>query len=64
MIIIENKDSSSEAFDVENIKLVGGVDISFAQNPDDKVHACAALVVISLPDLKVTYPLFSVISGT
>eukprot|EP00795_Rhopilema_esculentum_P009577 gene9577-17332_t len=55
LIIIENKDSSSEAFDVENIKLVGGVDISFAQNPDDKVHACAALVVISLPDLKVEY---------
>lgn len=35
------------------LKYVGGVDISFMKN--DKEHACAALVVLSLPKLEVSW---------
>jgi deoxyinosine 3'endonuclease (endonuclease V) len=37
---------------VDDIRLVGGVDISFIKG--DNVNACASLVVVELPSLKVT----------
>ena len=43
----------NEAIDVESLQLVAGVDISFAK--DDYVHACAAFIVVSFPDLKVRF---------
>ena len=33
------------------LHFVGGVDISFVK--DDETHACAALVILSYPELKV-----------
>ncbi|CAH3105756.1 unnamed protein product [Pocillopora meandrina] len=36
-----------------NLNLIGGVDISFVK--DDPDHACACLVVLSFPELKVLY---------
>ena len=34
------------------LNLIGGVDISFPKN--DKDHACACLVILTFPDLKVS----------
>ena len=36
----------------ENLKLIGGVDISFPKG--DTEHACACLVVLNFPELEVT----------
>ena len=38
-----------------NLNLIGGVDISF--DKDDPDHACACLVVLSFPELKVCFSL-------
>ncbi len=38
---------------VEPLRHIGGVDISFVKG--DSVNACAAFVVLSLPDLEVEY---------
>jgi len=40
---------------LENMKLIGGVDISFPTDKEDLVHACVCLVVLSYPELKVKY---------
>ncbi|XP_051888976.1 endonuclease V-like isoform X1 [Pristis pectinata] len=42
---------SNEGF--EGLERVGGVDLSFIK--EDEVNACASLVVLSYPDLKVVY---------
>ncbi|KAL6076216.1 ENDOV Endonuclease [Balamuthia mandrillaris] len=41
------------------LRLVGGVDISFIK--DDEVNACASLVVLSFPELKVLYQDFEMV---
>ena len=43
--------SSDEPF--SELNLIGGVDISFPKGDAD--HACACLIVLSFPDLKVQY---------
>ena len=45
--------STDDSNQFKNLRLIGGVDISFdKQNPD---RACAILCVLSFPDLKVNY---------
>lgn len=53
---------SSEELDVSRLRLIGGVDISFVK--DDPVNACATLVVLSFPELKVQYELSKMIQLT
>ena len=43
---------SCDCVDVEPLQYVGGVDLSFVKGDD--VNACAALVVVKLPELEVT----------
>jgi len=40
---------------LENVHLVGGVDISFPKDKNDLVSACVCLVVLSYPELKLKY---------
>ena len=54
---------SCDYVDVKPLQYVGGVDLSFVKGDD--VNACAALVVLKLPELEVTrrqITSFSVIS--
>ena len=46
--------SEEENF-IENVKLIGGVDISFPSVDNDLIHAVVCLVVLSYPELKVKY---------
>eukprot|EP00730_Choanoeca_flexa_P019020 TRINITY_DN9278_c0_g1_i1.p3 TRINITY_DN9278_c0_g1~~TRINITY_DN9278_c0_g1_i1.p3 ORF type:complete len:252 (+),score=46.54 TRINITY_DN9278_c0_g1_i1:4753-5508(+) len=57
-LIVEDRLSSS----IDELQYVGGVDISFIK--DDNVNACAALVVLQLPDLKVVYERFAMVELT
>jgi len=57
-LITEDTEEWQKALNQENneldsLKYVGGVDISFVK--DDPVNACAALIILSYPDLKVVY---------
>ncbi|KAL8584884.1 hypothetical protein ACOMHN_037587 [Nucella lapillus] len=52
---ISSKDSSKKFY-------IGGVDISFIK--DNKVDACAALIIISFPDLQVVYKRLEMIQLT
>ncbi|KAL0095020.1 endonuclease V [Phycomyces blakesleeanus] len=54
---IELQDNVSfDPISLENLNLVGGVDVSFREN--DEVHAVACLVVMSFPDCKTVYTAF------
>ncbi len=46
-------DDGGSAIVGEPLRFVGGMDISFVK--DDPENACACLVVLSFPDLKVVY---------
>ena len=49
-IVVED-DLSFDPITFEGLKYIGGADISFVR--DDSVNACAALVILSYPDLEV-----------
>jgi len=46
---------TQEDFNFEDIRYIGGVDLSFTDNKNDFVHACACLVITTYPELEVVY---------
>ena len=47
---------TQEDFNFEDIRYIGGVDLSFTDNKNDFVHACACLVITTYPELEVSNP--------
>ena len=56
---VPTNDDSDNNDDVNTLRYVGGVDISFVEGSE--TEACAALVVLELPSLKVVYSSFNVV---
>lgn len=56
LVVIDNQNASSNPdVNLDDMKYVAGADVSFPECKDDLVHASAAFVVISIPDLQVVY---------
>ncbi|XP_065826381.1 endonuclease V-like isoform X2 [Oscarella lobularis] len=60
-IVVED-DLSFDPITFEGLKYIGGADISFVR--DDSVNACAALVILSYPDLELVHCSCSMIKLT